>query len=173
MPSRISKPKAKAQKKPVERWNEQHRLISHLLEHELSGLLQYLRSLQYVTMFIIAAAALVLVMALQALFENGQHAVTSYLVLIGASSLSIILGLLALRPWVLPRFLLPIDIRQLRYDEMMDVVAQPREYIHLLKQHIEHLTQTYLLRKLTHIRRGIAIQVFGLAVAVVLSIALP
>lgn len=173
MPKARIKTKTRSTKPRPERWQEQHRALCHLLEEEIHGLVHYLRSLHQLAIFLIIVSAGGLIFAFRALFENGQHAVTGFITIIVTCVAVAISSLLALRPWVLPRFLLPMDIHQLRYDEMMHVVSSPREFIHLLKHHIQQLTDTYLLRKLGHLRRSIAFLVFGVAVSIVLSIALP
>lgn len=173
MPKRTTKTKTEPRKARPERWMEHHRALCHLLEEELHGLVHYLRALHYLAIFLISASAAGLIVAFRALFENGQHAVTGFIALIVTCVAVIASSLLALRPWVLPRFLLPIDLHQLRYEEMMAVISSPREYIHLLKQHVQQLTDAFLLRKLGHLRRAIALLVFGIAVSIVLAIALP
>lgn len=167
------KSKTKRVRTIVERWNDQHRLLCRLLEEEVHGMNHYLRSLHYLSIFVISISAIGLLLALRSIFENGQHALTAFVVACIACMVSIIFALLSLRPWILPRFLLPIDIRQLRYDEMLAVTASPREYIHLLKHHVQKLTDSYLLPKLRYLRFAIFSLVFGLALAIVLGLALP
>lgn len=168
-----STPKINRARTTVERWNDQHRLLCRLLEEEVHGMIHYLRSLHYLSIFVISVSSLGLILALRSIFENGQHALTGFAVACLACMVAITLSLLSLRPWILPRFLLPIDIRQLRYDEMLAVTASPREYIHLLKHHIQKLTDSYLLPKLRYLRLSIFALVFGLAVAILLGVALP
>jgi len=165
--------KTKSVRVNVERWNDQHRLLSRLLEEEVHGMIHYLRSLHYLSIFVISISSLGLILALRSIFENGQHALTGFAVACLACMASITLSVMSLRPWILPRFLLPIDIRQLRYDEMLAVTASPREYIHLLKHHIQKLTDTYLLPKLRFLRLAIFALIFGLALAILLGLALP
>jgi len=165
--------KIKRARATVERWNDQHRLLCRLLEEEVHGMNHYLRSLHYLAIFVVLISSLSLLLALRSIFENGQHALTGFVIACLASMISITMALLSLRPWILPRFLLPIDIRQLRYDEMLAVTGSPREYIHLLKHHIQKLTDSYLLPKLRFLRLAIFSLVFGLALAILLGIALP
>ncbi len=158
---------------PREAWNDQHRMLAHLLEEEIHGLVGYLRSLHYVAIFLFTVAMAGSLFALRSLFENGQHGVTGSFVLLVTCLGSALCALLALRPWVLPRFLLPMDIHQLRFDEMMDMMSSPREYVHILKHHVQQLTDNYLLRKLRWLRWSLFSFLFGLSVALVLCIALP
>lgn len=170
MPKRRTKTKATHR---AERWTDQHRLLSHLLEEELHGLVSYLRGLHYLAIVLFLCALGGVVFSIRSLFENGQHGVTGFIAILLTCFTSGIAALLSLRPWILPRFLLPIDIHQLRYDEMMAVMSSPREYIHLLKHHVQQLTDTYLLRKLKLLRLSIFAFLFGVSVALLLCISLP
>ncbi len=166
-------PKRTPKRTKAEKWTDQHRTLCHLLEEELHGLVHYLRALHYLSILLICGSVAGIILAVRALFANGEHAVAAFITIILTCSGVLTASLLSLRPWVLPRFLLPIDIHELRYDDMLLVTASPREYIHLLKRHIQKLTDAYLLRKLTYLRHAIALMVFGTAVAAVLSVALP
>lgn len=170
MPKRTTKTKSAPR---GERWTDQHRLLTHLLEEELHGLISYLRSLHYLAILLFLASLGGTVLTLRSLFENSQHGVTGFIALLITCFISGLTSLLSLRPWILPRFLLPIDIHQLRYDEMMAVMSSPREYVHLLKHHIQQLTDNYLLRKLKLLRIAIFSLLFGLSVALLLCISLP
>lgn len=173
MPKRIQKQKPTPKRQRPERWTDQHRTLCHLLEEELHGLVQYLRALHYLSILLVCGSVVGIIIAVRALFANGEHAVAAFITIIVTCVAVLTAAILSLRPWVLPRFLLPIDIHELRYDDMLLVTSSPREYIHLLKRHVQKLTESYLLRKLSYLRHAITIFVFGVAVAVVLSVALP
>jgi hypothetical protein len=156
-----------------ETWTEQHRLLCHLLEEEVHGLMHYLRALHFLAVGLIIAAGGTLIYGLSALFQNTQHAVVAFLMLVVTAALVMLLSIAALRPWILPRFLLPTDMGDLRYDEMLETLRSPREYISLLKNHVQHISERYLSKKLARLREAIFVLVFGIAVASILAIALP
>ncbi len=172
----MSKAKTKtvrSKPKRAERWTEQHRALCHLLEEEINGLIQYLRALHFLAILLIISAAASITYAIRVLFENGQHAVIAFIVIIVTAAMVILASVYALRPWVLPRFLMPLDLSQLQFDELMDVFSSPREYILLLKKHIQQLTEAFLLPKLRRLRHAITLLVFGMSIAALLAIALP
>lgn len=170
-------PKAKTKRVAIRkrsvRWTEQHRAVCHLLEEEIDGMIQYLRALHFLAVVLILAAAAAMTYAIRILFENGNHAVIAFIVILVTSTGVIALGILALRPWVLPRFLMPLDISNIDYDDLMAIGSSPQQYVMLLKNHIQQLTEAFLLPKLRRLQHAITLFVFGMATAALLAIALP
>jgi hypothetical protein len=166
MPKVKTKTTKTIQKRPI-RWNDQHRALCHLLEEEIDGLVQYLRALHFLAVFLIIASTGAMTYAIRVLFENGQHAIIGFIVIIITAVVVILSSVYALRPWILPRFMMPLDVSQLEYDELMEVFASPQNYILLLKKHIEQLTESFLLPN------AITLLVFGMSTAALLAIALP
>lgn len=167
-------PTANKKKKTTSvKWTESHRAVAHLMEEELQGLIDYLRTLHYLAIALIVSSVIALVYSLRVLFENGQHAVVAFLVIIITSVSVILLSLLALRPWVLPRFLLPMDLAEVDLKQLIGLFSSPTEYLTLLRGHIQALTESFLLPKLHRLRHAITILIFGIATATLLAIALP
>ncbi|MBI4121896.1 MAG: hypothetical protein HY461_01045 [Parcubacteria group bacterium] len=144
-----------------------------MLEEEVNGLNQYLRALHFLAVILIGASAGALTYAIRVLFENQQHAVIAFIVIILTAAGVILASVLALRPWVLPRFLMPLDLRQLEYEDLMAVFTSPKDYLLLLKKHIEQLTEGFLIPKLARLRHAITILVLGMSIAALLAVALP
>lgn len=173
MPKTKKVTKTKRTRVVAKKWNDQHRAVSRLLEDELQGLMQYLRSLHYIALILIIASTAVLIYALRILFENSQHAVVGFLVIIITGLSVIFASTMVLRPWILPRFLLPLDLNQLEVKQLMDLFKNPAEYHELLKNHIQILTENFLIPKLKRLRNAIALLIFGISIAIILAIALP
>lgn len=165
--------KTKKKKPAAVKWNESHRALAHLMEEELQGLIEYLRTLHYLAMALIVTCVAALVYSLRVLFENGQHAVVAFLIIIITAVAVILMSLLALRPWVLPRFLLPMDLAEVDLKQLMGLFASPTKYLELIRGHVQALTETFLLPKLHRLRHAITVLIFGIATATLLAIALP
>lgn len=157
----------------AKKWSDQHRAVSHLMEEELQGLLQYLRSIHYIALVLIISSIATLIYSLKMLFDNGSHAVVAFLVILITSLTVIFASTLVLRPWVLPRFLLPLDLHDIKVKQLMDLFKNPDEYHELLKNHIQILTENFLIPKLKKLRNALAFFIFGISIAIILAIALP
>jgi hypothetical protein len=155
------------------KWSDQHRAVSHLMEEELQGLIQYLRSIHYIALIMILSSIAILIYALKMLFENGSHAVIAFIAIMITSLTVIFASTLVLRPWVLPRFLLPLDLQDIQVKQLMDLFKDPDEYHELLKNHIQILTENFLIPKLKRLRNALAFFIFGISISLILAIALP
>lgn len=167
-PTKTKKPKSASVK-----WSESHRALAHLMEEELHGLIDYLRALHNIALALIVTSVIALVYSLRVLFENGQHATVAFLIIIVTAVAVVLMSLLALRPWVLPRFLLPMDLAEVNLKQLTNLFASPTEYLELLRNHIQALTETFLLPKLHRLHHAITVLIFGIATATLLAIALP
>lgn len=165
--------KTKKKRSSGAKWTESHRALTHLMEEELQGLIEYLRALHYVAMILIVSCVAAVIYSLRVLFENGQHAVVAFLIIIITAIAVILMSLLALRPWVLPRFLLPMDLAEVDLKQLIGLFANPNEYLELMRHHIQVLTNNFLLPKLHRLRHAITVLIFGIATATLLAIALP
>lgn len=154
-------------------WSETQVGLRTLMEEELHGLLQYLRSIHYLAVGLMLASLAALVYGISVLFQNDHQAVVAFLVMAASSFTVSLTCLWALQPWVLPRFLLPMDMNGFDIDELKALFNDPEEYLKLLKTHIQVLTDQFLLPKLSRLRNAIALFLFGMATSVILSIALP
>lgn len=165
---------AKKRKKPVQnKWNDQYKAVSHLMEVELQGLIQYLRAIHYFAVILIVSGIVAMIYSLRVLFQDEQHAVIGFLVIILTLLAVVITSAWVLRPWVLPRFLLPMDLSQLDIKQLLSLFKEPEEYLKLIIEHTEALTEQFLLPKLRRLRNSIVILIFGISTAMLLSIMLP
>lgn len=165
--------KRRTSSRRAKKWTDQHKAVIHLLEYELEGLIQYLRSVHYIAMIVIVSAMAALIYALRVLFNNDQQAVVGFLVIIVTAIAVIITASWVLRPWVLPRFLLPLDLQQINNKQLLELFKNPEEYISLLKNHLEALTDQFLVPKLRRLRNAMILLIFGVSTALLLSVALP
>ena len=154
-------------------WTQNQQALAHLMEEELQGLIEYLRTIHYVALTLIAASCVALIYALRVLFENSQHAIIAFIVIMVTAIGVILTSILVLRPWVLPRFLLPMDLASVNIDDLKALFQGPDEYLQLLHKHIQVLTDSFLLPKLRRLRHAITLLIFGISIALVLAIALP
>lgn len=164
---------ARGRSRSTKKWTDQHKAVANLLEDELNGLLHYLRSIHYIALILISISFVGLIYALKVLFENGQNAVIGFLIIIATALAAILASAFVLRPWILPRFLLPLDLSELNLSQLKDLFKNPDEYLNLLKNHIQILTENFLFPKLQRLRNAIALLIFGILIAVILSMALP
>jgi len=132
-----------------------------------------LQSLHRASIILIVGASAVIIFAMRVLFQNEQSAVVGFLTLILTGIIVVIFSFWSLRPWVLPRFLLPIDLDELDIEKLMELFKDPQEYLILLKNHIEILTESFLLPKLRRLRNALISLAFGISVAILLAIMLP
>ena len=171
-----SKPvKKKAARKRLvkKKWSDQQLAVKKLFEEELHGLLQYLSAIHFMAVIIIISSVASLMFALSVVFQNDHKAVVGFLVIISTSLVVSIAAALVLRPWIYPRFLLPMDLHSIDLKQLEDLFRDPEEYLILLKEHIQILTDQYLIPKLHRLRNTIILFIFGMATSVLLSIALP
>ncbi len=154
-------------------WTEQHLAVKALMEEELHGLLHYLRSIHYLAVVLLLASIATLFYALSVIFQNDHTAVVGFLMVIFTSLTVSIISVWTLKPWIMPRFLLPIDMNELDLSQLLTLFNSPEEYLNLLKSHTQLLTEQYLIVKLRRLRMAILFFVFGAAVAILLSIAVP
>jgi len=172
MPQRKAKTKSSRSKRKA-KWTEEHFAIRKLLEEELHGLLAYIRAIHNIAILLIVTSIITLLYALNSLFQNDHKAIIAFLVIIFTSLAVTSASTWVLRPWIMPRFLLPMDMNKLNLDELKDLFKDPNEYLMLLKTHTQILTDQFLLPKLSRLRNTIALFVFGMSIAIILSIALP
>ena len=164
-------PKAKIKK--AKKWNEQHRAAHQLLNEELNGVLQYLRTVHFLAFILIVASIFASIYATRILFQNSQQAVVGFLVMLVASLITILISASALHPWILPRFLLPLNLENFETKELLNLFKKPEEYILLLKNHIQVLTDNFLIPKLKRLHAAMAVFILGVSIAIVLAVALP
>ncbi len=155
------------------KWTEEHFAIRKLLEEELHGLLAYIRSIHNIAILLILTSVIALLYSLNSLFQNDHKAVIGFLIIILTSLAVASTSTWVLRPWIMPRFLLPMDMNKLNLPELKLLFKDPDEYLMLLKTHTQILTDQFLLPKLSRLRNAIALFVFGVSIAILLSIALP
>lgn len=167
------KPAKKRKKTTANKWNDQYKAVSHLMEVELQGLIQYLRAIHYFAVIIIVSGIAAMIYSLRVLFQDEQHAVVGFLVIIITLLVVVITSAWALRPWVLPRFLLPMDLSELDIKQLVSLFKEPEEYLKLIIEHTEALTEQFLIPKLRRLRNSIVILIFGISTAMLLSIMLP
>jgi hypothetical protein len=165
--TKITRSKRKA------KWTEEHFAIRKLLEEELHGLLTYIRSIHNIAILLVMTSIVTLLYALNCLFQADHKAVIAYLIIILTSLCVVTTATWVLRPWIVPRFLLPMDMNNLNLAELKQLFKDPDEYLMLLKTHTQILTDQFLLPKLSRLRNAIAVFVFGVSIAILLSIALP
>lgn len=185
MPAKpTKKPSKKTAKKPVKKtskpkrkrpnkWNDQYRTVNKLLEDELKGLITYLSTIHYTAIILVITSIAALIYSTQIIFNNDHQAVVGFLIIIVTSVVVMILSAWTLKPWVLPRFLLPIDLSELDIKKLMTLTTNPDEYLTMLINHIEAITDQFLIPKLRRLRNAIVILTFGISLAILLSIALP
>lgn len=169
----IKKKTTRKRRTVSKKWSEEEIIIKDLLEKELEGLLSYVKSLHIGAICLIFIATIVALIATKGLFANDEHAVIAYIVFIAASIFSMVLSFWTLKPWVLPRFLLPMDMNTFELKDLRDLVKNHEEYLQLLKTHTQILTEQYLIPKLSRLRYAIAIITLGVSVGVIIAIALP
>ena len=173
MAEKSKKQTKKSTNKKAKKWNDQHRAAAELMTQELEGILKYIRSLHLLAMALLIVSISILIFSLRVLFANGEHAVVGFLIII-LTCLSVMLtSVLAMRPWVLPRFLLPLDMKDFDVKGLLALFKDPEEYLLLIKNHIEILTYNFLLPKLGYLKNSIALLIFGISIAIILSVALP
>lgn len=173
MPKAKTKSASKTSRTRKKKWTEQHFAIRRLLEEELQGLLQYIRSLHYLAVTLLISSTLTFLYSLGVLFQSDHSAVVAFLLIVATSLGVAIASAWVLKPWIAPRFLLPMDMNELELDELKKLFNDPDEYLLLLKTHIQILTDQFLLPKLGRLRNAIALFLFGMSIAILLSIALP
>jgi hypothetical protein len=165
--------KRKTIKKPTTKWTEEFLAVKQLIEEELHGLLDYLRTIHHIAIVLMLTAFGFFLYGTKALFTDTEQTVIAFLIIIATSLVVALASAWALRPWILPRFLLPMDMNGFDLDELVDLVKDPSEYLTLLKTHTQILTDQYLIPKLRRLRNAIALFLFGMSIAIILSIALP
>lgn len=172
-PSKPAKKKRKKRRSTKLKWSDQHLAVKQLFEEELHGLLRYLSSIHMIAIVLIISSVVSLMYALSVVFQNDHKAVVGFLVIISTSLVVAIASSLVLRPWIFPRFLLPMDLHTIDLKQLEDLFKDPEEYLILLKEHIQILTDQYLIPKLHRLRNAIILFIFGMSTSVLLSIALP
>lgn len=156
-----------------QKWTPELMTLKELLEEELHGLLHYLRSLHTTAIVLLSATTAIQLFSITYLFSADHRAVVAFLVVISTSILVSIMAGWTLKPWTLPRFLLPIDMNNFSIDELKQLTDHPFEYIKLLKTHTQILSEQYLRPKLNRLRNAVGLLIFGFVIAIIITITLP
>jgi len=168
-----TKTKKRAVARRKKAWTPEEEKIALLLENELKGLLDYLHTLSIIAVILFVSSVGGFMYGLQMLFEEHERAVIAFLLVVATTFVTSIFSALALKPWPLPRFLLPMDLHDITVKDLSGMIVSPKEYIHSIAEHIQIVTEKYLLARLHRLRNAITILLFGLSTAIILAITLP